>query len=375
MGPHMHPPPPAQAAPPPLEALPKVLQGKLVPRDLRTGADGEDTTLFCAYARRYYTKEQLRDDSPSRRDGVSYEQEAKMRHAYSTLIIQVGKKLNLPFGTTVAAIDLCHRYYAQRSHLRSSNQFFIACAALLLAGKVTETFKYSKPILQQAWHASCDASSQPVAHRDRLLDERFAADLREHMMSAERDLLYALGFTFPLEDRDIFIDAMYRMNAVYRFDRLPQAIVLARLPREQQMSVLNLAYGFVHCTMHTTLSLQYKGKYLAVLALYLGLQAAGVPQQLEVGGRPWWEIEGATPDILADMVEQVTEVFEAVAPPAAAAVAASPGELHAAVGLPHGSKDGALGATPVAANAEAPLPGQPEATGLDGSAVAPQLLS
>jgi len=82
----------------------------------------------------YFSEEYLRNSTPSRVDGISYEDETKQREIWTTLLQQWGIKLNMyelcnpyflvyrPQLVTATAMVYFHRFFTLRS-LKQHDQF------------------------------------------------------------------------------------------------------------------------------------------------------------------------------------------------------------------------------------------------------------
>lgn len=77
--------------------------------------------------------------SPSRKHGISHNQEENLRRRYVLFLRALGKALGLPQHPTVAsATMLCHRFFMYQSH-SLNDCFLIASACLFLAAKAEDT--------------------------------------------------------------------------------------------------------------------------------------------------------------------------------------------------------------------------------------------
>ena len=84
-----------------------------------------------------FTKEEIDNFSPSRKDGIGKHQEDDLRRSYCFLVINLGRILKLSIFTFRTAIFLCHHFYMHQSH-GSNDRFIIATACVLIAIKNME---------------------------------------------------------------------------------------------------------------------------------------------------------------------------------------------------------------------------------------------
>lgn len=73
-----------------------------------------------------------------RRDGVTVEQEARLRCAACQLVVAGGAMLNLPHDATLSAASFVLRFYAERSWVQFADPMPIVSACIFLASKLEE---------------------------------------------------------------------------------------------------------------------------------------------------------------------------------------------------------------------------------------------
>ena len=87
----------------------------------------------------YLTEEQLRDDSPARRDGVDAETEAALRVYGCEIVQEAGILLSWPQAVMATGQVLFHRFYCKRSmkdfnvKARAFGVVFAACRVCVSA--------------------------------------------------------------------------------------------------------------------------------------------------------------------------------------------------------------------------------------------------
>ncbi len=102
------------------------------------------------------TAEQIDNDSPSRKDGMSLAAEKKQRKAAVSVITEAGQDLELPSPCITHAVLAWFRYFTVRS-LHKSDPFIVACACVLMASKAED---YPK---------SLQVGFEPLPHSESLL--------------------------------------------------------------------------------------------------------------------------------------------------------------------------------------------------------------
>ncbi|KAF7998532.1 hypothetical protein HCN44_010940 [Aphidius gifuensis] len=96
----------------------------------------------------YYDKKKLRR-TPSIQDGIDYETECRYRNEGARFIIDTGSKMDLGYNTIATEAVFFHRFYMFHS-FRQFPRYVTACVCLFLAGKVEETPKKCKDIIEVA---------------------------------------------------------------------------------------------------------------------------------------------------------------------------------------------------------------------------------
>lgn len=98
---------------------------------------GDGEPQMRPYQTKLYSEAALRD-SPSMRDGVTVEQEARLRCAACQLVVAGGAMLNLPHDATLSAASFVLRFYAERSWVQFADPMPIVSACIFLASKLEE---------------------------------------------------------------------------------------------------------------------------------------------------------------------------------------------------------------------------------------------
>ncbi|OAY78300.1 Cyclin-T1-2, partial [Ananas comosus] len=86
----------------------------------------------------YFSRQEIENNSPSRKDGIDRRKESELRMLYCSFIGDVGRRLKLPQISIATAIMFCHRFYLHQSHAKNEWQT-IATVCIFLAAKVEDT--------------------------------------------------------------------------------------------------------------------------------------------------------------------------------------------------------------------------------------------
>ncbi|KAF5277566.1 hypothetical protein FQA39_LY18457 [Lamprigera yunnana] len=256
----------------------------------------------------YYDKKELRN-TPSALDNITYETEVRYRREGARFIINSGLKMDLGCNTAATGVVYFHRFYMFHS-FRQFPRFVTACCCLFLAGKVEETPKKCKTIIETARALLNDAKFST-----------FGEDPKEEVMTLERILLQTIKFDLQVEHPYSYL---VRYAKCLKGDE-------AKLEKMVQM-----AWTFVNDSLCTTLALQWEPEIIAVALMYL----AGKLSQFEVidwvGRSPkhlrWWDmfVEDVTMDLLEDICHQVLDLYSQPAqedPPDSPPPSPRPGEI------------------------------------------------
>ena len=98
----------------------------------------------------YWHKEDIEKNSPSRRDGIDFEKEKQYRRDGTNFIKLLSDKFDMGVTTTATACVYFHRFYMKYSFKQYPFRYRTATACTFLAGKVEETPKKCRDIVQAA---------------------------------------------------------------------------------------------------------------------------------------------------------------------------------------------------------------------------------
>jgi hypothetical protein len=132
-----------------------------------------------------------------------------------------------------------------------------------------------------------------------LADPAYMASLRDAVLTAERGLLYALGFELDLEPPH---DALLRsLSLLQKSDDAAVAAFWAD-PKHTQ-----LALNFISDSFRTTLCLTHDWAAIGCGAVAAVVSITGGPPPLVAGGAPVWQ--AAAPDLTQETVDDVVSVI------------------------------------------------------------------
>ncbi|XP_055915504.1 cyclin-T isoform X2 [Eupeodes corollae] len=232
----------------------------------------------------YFTSEQLAN-SPSRRHGISPDQELSYRQMTAYLIQEMGQRLQVSQLCINTAIVYMHRFYAFHSFTHFSRNG-IASASLFLAAKVEEQPRKLEHVIK----ASQKCQTQPpTVPPDANYNEQ-AQDL----VFNENVLLQTLGF-------DVAIDH-------------PHTHVVKTCHLVKGKSCKDLAqtsYFLASNSLHlTSMCLQYRPTVVACFCIYLACKWSRweIPQSTE--GKHWFHYVDKS--VTMDLLKQLTDEFIAI---------------------------------------------------------------
>ncbi|CAI9777850.1 unnamed protein product [Fraxinus pennsylvanica] len=229
----------------------------------------------------YFTREEL-DLSPSRKDGISSEEESHLRQLYCSYLQELGMELKEPQVTIATAMMLCHRFYMHQSHKKNHWQA-VANSSMFLASKAEDTPCRLKDIVVTAyklmykWHPS---ASQRIREKE-VYDRQ-----KELILTGERLLLVTVAF-------DLNIEHPYK----------PLVAALKKL-KISDKEVVKVAWNFVNDWVRTTLCLQYKPHYIAAGSLYLAVKFQKMKMPSE-NGNMWWMQFDISPKKLEEVIQHM----------------------------------------------------------------------
>lgn len=235
----------------------------------------------------YFTRQEIEENSPSRKDGIDLRKETYLRKSYCTYLQEFGMKIKVPQVTIATAIVLCHRFFHRQSHMKN-DRYTIATACMLTAGKVEEGPPAFKNIVFYSFEIRNKKNPEiiPTIKQKEVYEQQ-----RDLIVIAERVLLSTLGFD---------------MNVHHPYKPLVEAIKKFKVA---QNALAQVAWNFVNDGLRTSLCLQYKPHHIAAGAIFLAAKFLKVklPNDGEV---VWWQAFEVTPAQLEDISNQMLELYE-----------------------------------------------------------------
>ncbi|GAA0176569.1 kinase activator [Lithospermum erythrorhizon] len=234
----------------------------------------------------YFTKEELENHSPSRKDGVSLESESHFRKLYCSFIQELGIELKVPQVTIATAMILCHRFYTRQSLAKNDWQI-MAAVSMFLACKAEDTPRCTNDFvivaykLMYKWDPS---APQRIRQREIFVQQK---DL---LLVGERLLLAAVAF-------DLNVEQPYKSLVV--------ALKKLDIPHKE---IVKVAWNFVNDWLQTSLCLQFRPSYIAAGSVYLAAKLLKVKLP-KLNGVPWWMQFDVSPKRMQDVLQQMNEIL------------------------------------------------------------------
>jgi len=241
----------------------------------------------------FLTKKEADEDTPSRRDGMSKVQEEHHRKFYVMLIFEICSKFDTVPEVPFLASLYCHRFFAARSHVHN-DRLTVVTAAIFLAFKVADITHPFKIVMTWSYSLYKHIPREDAAKI--LNNEEYYQGLKKKVLTAERSLMYIIGFNFKPE-----------FPSRYYFAKIKS---LTHLSDQERHTLKQLCVNFANDMLReTTLFLRYTAKELGYAFLYLTLKFASLsalPESSDKsGGKEWYEADGIT-------VERMTEVTDSI---------------------------------------------------------------
>lgn len=227
----------------------------------------------------------LRTDSPSRKDGISLEQEKRLRRKYIALVQESGVLLELPNNTICTAAAFFHRFFAVCS-LAKFDPVLVVEACLFLASKVGETGRRVRDVINVTY-CLLHPNEEPLQ-----VSEQYWLT-KDSASRCEQQLLRVLGF-----DLDVKHPHHYLLHIVRELEGTEQ--------------LATVAYYICNDSMQTALCLQYPPAVIACAAVHLAGEF--ISEQIAAAswqwGQEWWERFGVSRLELEDISHQLLDVYE-----------------------------------------------------------------
>ncbi|XP_057531583.1 cyclin-T1-4 [Amaranthus tricolor] len=235
----------------------------------------------------YFTKEEIDNHSPSRKDGIDRATESSLRRSYCSFLQDLSKMLRVNTLTTATAMMFCHRFYMRQSHTKNDWQT-VATACMFLATKAEDCFRPLRDVTLVAYVLihKWDPSAAERIKQQKIYDKQ-----KELILAAENLLLVTIAFDFSIQHPYIPL-----VNALKLLQITNNVVAMA-------------AWNLLNEWYKTTLCLQYKPHYIA--AASLSIPAILLNFKLpRVEGKPWWLSFDVSPVKLQEVILQMLLYFK-----------------------------------------------------------------
>ncbi|CAM9256935.1 unnamed protein product, partial [Heterosigma akashiwo] len=213
---------------------------------------------------------EILDNSPSKKDGVPWEQEYKFRVWGCELVQEAGVLLRLPQVVMATGQNLLQRFFYRRS-LKRFDAFTVAMGCLFLSCKVEEKPKRLREILFVFHHISQVRRGEPITPLE--LGAQTYMQWKSELIKMERHVLKELGFSF------------------YNIMDHPHKFILYYIKVLDGSSALaQRAWSYVNDSLRTDLCLRHGAAVIACAAIYMAARVLRVPLPRSP---PWWELFSA----------------------------------------------------------------------------------
>uniref|UniRef100_A0A5B7A4F9 Cyclin-like domain-containing protein n=1 Tax=Davidia involucrata TaxID=16924 RepID=A0A5B7A4F9_DAVIN len=235
----------------------------------------------------YFSRQEVEDHSPSKKDGIDHERESQFRKLYCSFLQELGMELKVPQVTIATAMMLCHRFYMRQSHAKNDWQT-IATVSMFLGCKAEETPRWLSDVVVVAYKLmyKWDPSAPRRIRQREVYDKQ-----KELILTGERLLLATVAF-------DLNIEHPYK----------PLIAALKRLEISHK-ELAKIAWNFVNDWLCTALCLQYKPHYIAAGSLFLAAKFQKVKLPTEKG-KVWWLQFDVSPKGLEEVIQQMLGLLE-----------------------------------------------------------------
>ncbi|XP_010937519.1 cyclin-T1-3 [Elaeis guineensis] len=235
----------------------------------------------------YFSRKEIEENSPSRRDGIDLKKETYLRKSYCTFLQDLGMRLKVPQVTIATAIVFCHRFFLRQSHAKNDRRT-IATVCMFLAGKVEETPRPLKDVILVSYEIMHKKDPSAV---QKIKQKEVYEQQKEFILLGERVVLATLGF-------DLNVHHPYKplVEAIKRF-------------KVAQNALAQVAWNFVNDGLRTSLCLQFMPHHVAAGAIFLAAKFLKVKLPSD-GEKVWWQEFDVTPRQLEDVSNQMLELYE-----------------------------------------------------------------
>lgn len=230
-------------------------------------------------------------NSPSKRAGISAEQEKRYRIFTCELIQEMG--IHLEFKQVVMATGqtLAQRFYYRRS-FKEFDAHYVAMTAVFLAAKIEEQSTHKTNLLRElllVFNAVYYKRTEKPFKKLELGGPRYT-QYKTKVLTYERKILKELGFS------------------LYNLMQHPHKYILVYTETLKVDSALTQkAWNILNDSLRLDLCVRYPSEVIASAAIFMAarLQRVKLPEH-----PPWWEMFGATKAQVLDISASILQLYE-----------------------------------------------------------------
>lgn len=242
----------------------------------------------------YFDKAEL-VNTPSFRDGIDSEREARYRREGARFLMGCGNNMGLRYDTMATGVVFFHRFYMFHS-FNEFPRFIMAACCLFLAGKVEETPKKCKDIVRASKSFS-EATPEFKKCTDSFTDETI-----KELMTYEKILLQTIKF-------DLQVDHPYGYLLKYA--------KTLKGDQEQIRAMVQMAWTFINDSYSTTICLQWEPEIIAIALMHLTSKMSKfeitdwIDKKESSFKQNWWDqfVEDLDIQILEDICHQILDLY------------------------------------------------------------------
>ncbi|KAG6781245.1 hypothetical protein POTOM_014136 [Populus tomentosa] len=321
----------------------------------------------------YFSRKEIEENSPSRRDNIDLKKETYLRKSYCTFLQDLGMRLKVPQVTIATAIIFCHRFFIRQSHAnndRRVSQLILKLTLLMLSKPFEPLMLALNQLLNLIFlylYMNCMSLQKFKGDRFRsfsyVIDVdlwRLATDpLDAHTVATVCMFLAGKVEETPRPLKDVIVvsyEIMHKKDPaaaqrikqkeVYEQQKelilIGERVVLATLGfdfnvhhpykplveaikkfKVAQNALAQVAWNFVNDGLRTSLCLQFKPHHIAAGAIFLAAKFLKVKLPSD-GEKVWWQEFDVTPrqlegwfpplncviDLFAEVSNQMLELYE-----------------------------------------------------------------
>jgi len=226
------------------------------------------------------------DDSESRRDGVSNDDEVMLRVYGCEIIQQAGQLLRLPQQACATAQVIFQRFYIKRSFVDFKVEFS-AMAATWLASKLEETPRALRWILQVFHRVNRRRNGLPLAPLE--YHDPLFSNWRTNVTVTERYMLREFGFSIKVEHPHKLVLVLLSPQVLNASHELTQE-----------------AWNLLNDSLRTTACVRFNPETVACAMILLAARRLGEPLP---ESPPWWEMFDLSPAQLEECIGLVNHLY------------------------------------------------------------------